>query len=99
MTRLLRLVALVAYLFGGYLIGFMIGRLVLIPVFAVAHVDKTLESVITIAGGVVGALQKILEIASHAGSFITGFQRTSRFGSLRLWMKAKYATITRNVLE
>lgn len=56
MTRLLRLVALLAYLFGGYLIGFMIGRLVLIPVFAVAHVDKTFESVITIAAGIVGAI-------------------------------------------
>jgi type IV secretion system protein VirD4 len=52
MTRLLRFVALLAYLFGGYLIG----RLVLIPVFAVAHVDKTFESVITIAAGVVGAI-------------------------------------------
>jgi type IV secretion system protein VirD4 len=56
MSRLLRLVALIAYLFGGYLIGFMVGRLVLIPVFAVAHVDKTFESVITIAAGVVGAI-------------------------------------------
>jgi type IV secretion system protein VirD4 len=52
MTDLLRLVALIAYLFGG----FMIGRLVLIPVFAVAHVDKTFESVITIAAGIVGAI-------------------------------------------
>jgi hypothetical protein len=52
-----------------------------------------------VGNSVVGALQKILEIADYAGSFLAGFQRTSRFGSLRLWMKAKYATITRNVLE
>jgi type IV secretion system protein VirD4 len=56
MKILLRFVALIAYLFGGYLIGFMIGRMVLIPVFAVAHVDKTFESVVTIAAGVVGAI-------------------------------------------
>nr|CRY97949.1 hypothetical protein [uncultured prokaryote] len=56
MRGLLRLVALIAYLFGGYVIGFMVGRLALIPVVAVAHVDKTFESVITIAAGVVGAI-------------------------------------------
>ena len=57
MSRLLRLVAPTSPTSsGGYLIGFMVGRLVLIPVFAVAHVDKTFESVITIAAGVVGAI-------------------------------------------
>jgi hypothetical protein len=52
MKTLLRLLGLIACVGGGYLIG----RLVLIPVFAVAHLDKTFESVVTIAAGVVGAI-------------------------------------------
>ena len=56
MRVLLRLVALIAYVGGGFLIGHTIGRLLLIPIFAVAHVDRTFESIITIAAGVVGAV-------------------------------------------
>ncbi len=56
MRGILRLIALLIYIGAGYLIGHMVGRLLLIPVFAVAHVDRTLESVITIAAGVVGAI-------------------------------------------
>jgi hypothetical protein len=36
----LRLVALLAYLLGGVLIGFMMGRLVLIPFAVVAHLSR-----------------------------------------------------------
>ena len=54
MRVLLRLVALIAYVVGGYLIGFMVGRLLLIPVAAVAHLDKTFESLVPIAAGVIG---------------------------------------------
>ena len=70
MKVILRFAALIAYLFGGYLIGFRIGRLVLIPVVAVAHVDKTFGSVITIAAGVVGAISGLGWFnASWAASF------------------------------
>lgn len=56
MRGLLRLVALIAYVVGGYLIGFMVGRLLLIPIAAVAHIDKTFASLVPIAAGVVGAV-------------------------------------------
>jgi type IV secretion system protein VirD4 len=55
MMGLLRLVALVAYLVGGALIGFMVGRLVLIPVAAVAHVSHTWQIGLSVAGGLLGA--------------------------------------------
>ena len=56
MRGFLRLIALLAYVGGGYLIGHLIGRLLLIPIAAVAHTDGTFQSLITIAAGVVGAI-------------------------------------------
>ena len=43
MRGLLRLVALLIYVGAGYLIGSLVGRLVLIPVAAVAHVSHGLQ--------------------------------------------------------
>jgi type IV secretion system protein VirD4 len=51
----LRFVALLAYLLGGVLIGFMMGRLVLIPFAAVAHVSHTWQTGVSLAGALVGA--------------------------------------------
>lgn len=56
MRFLLRLVALIICVGAGYLIGFMVGRLLLIPIVAVSHVDHTFQSILTIAAGVVGAI-------------------------------------------
>jgi type IV secretion system protein VirD4 len=51
----LRIVALLAYLVGGVLIGFMLGRLVLIPFAAVAHISHTWQTGVSLAGALVGA--------------------------------------------
>jgi type IV secretion system protein VirD4 len=51
----LRLVALLAYLLGGVLIGLMMGRLVLIPFAAVAHISHTWQTGVSLAGALVGA--------------------------------------------
>jgi type IV secretion system protein VirD4 len=56
---LLRLVALVAYLLGGVLIGSTIGRLVLIPIAAVAHVSHTWQTGLGVAGGLLGAFSAL----------------------------------------
>ena len=56
MRVLLRLLVLIIYVGAGYLIGFMVGRLLLIPIAAVSHVDHTFQSIILIAAGVVGAI-------------------------------------------
>ena len=56
MRALLRLIALIIYIGAGYLIGFMVGRLLLIPIAAVSHLDHTLGAIIPIAAGVVGAV-------------------------------------------
>lgn len=56
MRVLLRFVALIIYVGAGYLIGFMVGRLLLIPIAAVSHLDHTFGAIIPIAAGVVGAL-------------------------------------------
>jgi type IV secretion system protein VirD4 len=56
MRVLLRLLALIIYVGAGYLIGFMVGRLLLIPIVAVSHVDHTFQSIIPIAAGVVGTI-------------------------------------------
>lgn len=56
MRVLLRLLALIIYVGAGYLIGFMVGRLLLIPIVAVSHVDHTFQSIIPIAAGIVGAV-------------------------------------------
>ncbi|MBP7818249.1 MAG: type IV secretory system conjugative DNA transfer family protein [Phenylobacterium sp.] len=45
-----------AYVGGGYLVGYMIGRVLLIPIAGVAHIDATLQYGLTIAGGVLGAV-------------------------------------------
>lgn len=56
MRVLLRLVALVAYVGGGYLVGHFVGRLILIPLSGIAHIDTTLHYGVTIACGVLGAI-------------------------------------------
>ena len=56
MRFLLRLVALTAYVGGGYLVGHFIGRLLLIPLAGTAHIDTTLHYGVTITGGVLGAI-------------------------------------------
>jgi type IV secretion system protein VirD4 len=55
----LRLVALVAYLVGGVLIGSTIGRLVLIPIAAVAHVSQALQTSLGVVGGLLGAFSAL----------------------------------------
>jgi type IV secretion system protein VirD4 len=56
MRFLLRLVLLIVCVGGGYLIGHMIGRLLLIPLAGVAHIDTTLHYGVTIACGLLGAM-------------------------------------------
>ncbi|WP_395442827.1 type IV secretory system conjugative DNA transfer family protein [Caulobacter sp. UC70_42] len=56
MRVLLRLIALIIYVGAGAVIGFMVGRLLLIPIAAVSHVDRTFGAVIPIVAGIVGAI-------------------------------------------
>ena len=56
MRAILRLVALIVYVGAGALIGFLVGRLLLIPIAAVSHLDHTFGAIIPIAAGVVGAV-------------------------------------------
>ena len=59
MRGLLRLVALIAYVVGGYLIGSMVGRLLLIPIAAVAHVGHGLQTGLSVAAGLLGVFSAV----------------------------------------
>ncbi|WP_068877263.1 MULTISPECIES: type IV secretory system conjugative DNA transfer family protein [unclassified Phenylobacterium] len=50
----MRLTALIVYMGAGALIGVMIGRLLLIPIAAVAQIDNTLKYGVTVAFGLLG---------------------------------------------
>jgi type IV secretion system protein VirD4 len=55
-STLLRLLALAAYLIGGYLIGAVVGRLLLLPIALVAHILHPWQAGLSIAGGLLGAV-------------------------------------------
>ncbi len=59
MRGLLRLVALLIYVGAGYLIGSLVGRLVLIPVAAVAHVSHSLQTGLSVAAGLLGIFSAV----------------------------------------
>jgi type IV secretion system protein VirD4 len=69
---LLRLVALIAYLIGGVLIGSTIGRLVLIPVAAVAHIDHAFQISAGVVGGLLGAFSAFGYWRAKFGEFQIG---------------------------
>jgi hypothetical protein len=69
MSGLLRLIALLAYLVGGVLIGFMVGRLLLIPVVAVAHVSHTWQTGLSVAGALLGAFSAFGWWGTKSGGF------------------------------
>ncbi|WP_426020753.1 hypothetical protein [Brevundimonas sp. DWR2-3-1b1] len=72
MRGLLRLIALILYVGGGYLIGHMIGRLLLIPIAGVAHIDTTLRYGLTIACGLFGAFSGLGWWHSKFGGYAVG---------------------------
>jgi len=69
---LLRLVALVAYLIGGLLIGSTIGRLVLIPIAAVAHVSHAFQIGRRRRRWTPGGVQRVWLLAGHVRDFQVG---------------------------
>ena len=72
MRFLLRLIALIAYVGGGYLIGHMIGRLLLIPIAGIAHIDTTLRYGLTIACGLFGAFSGLGWWHTKFGGYAVG---------------------------
>ena len=72
MRSLLRLVALLIYVGAGYLIGSLVGRLVLIPVAAVAHVSHGLQTGLSIAAGLLGIFSAVGYWRAKFGEFQIG---------------------------
>ena len=72
MRSLLRLVALLIYVGAGYLIGSMVGRLVLIPVAAVAHVGHGLQTGLSVAAGLLGIFSAVGYWRAKFGEFQIG---------------------------
>ena len=59
MRGVLRFVALIIYVGAGALIGFMVGRLLLIPIAAVAHVGLGLQTGLSVAAGLLGVFSAL----------------------------------------
>ena len=72
MRGLLRLVALLIYVGAGYLIGSLVGRLVLIPVAAVAHVSHGLQTGLSVAAGLLGIFSAVGYWRAKFGEFQIG---------------------------
>jgi type IV secretion system protein VirD4 len=72
MRAILRLVALLIYVGAGYLIGSMVGRLVLIPIAAVAHVSHGLQTGLSIAAGLLGIFSAVGYWRAKFGEFQIG---------------------------
>ena len=72
MRAILRLVALLIYVAAGYLIGSMVGRLVLIPVAAVAHVGHGLQTGLSVAAGLLGIFSAVGYWRAKFGEFQIG---------------------------
>jgi type IV secretion system protein VirD4 len=72
MRGILRLVALLIYVGAGYLIGSMVGRLVLIPVAAVAHVSHGLQTGLSVAAGLLGIFNAVGYWRAKFGEFQIG---------------------------
>jgi type IV secretion system protein VirD4 len=72
MRAILRLVALLIYVGAGYLIGSMVGRLVLIPVVAVAHVSHGLQTGLSVAAGLLGIFSAVGYWRAKFGEFQIG---------------------------
>jgi type IV secretion system protein VirD4 len=72
MRGILRLVALLIYVGAGYLIGSMVGRLVLIPVAAVAHVGHGLQTGLSVAVGLLGIFSAVGYWRAKFGEFQIG---------------------------
>lgn len=72
MRGVLRLVALVIYVGAGYLIGSMVGRLLLIPIAAVAHVSHTLQTGLSVATGLLGIFSAVGWWRARFGDFQVG---------------------------
>jgi type IV secretion system protein VirD4 len=72
MRGILRLAALLIYVGAGYLIGSMVGRLVLIPVAAVAHVSHGLQTGLSVAAGLLGIFSAVGYWRAKFGEFQIG---------------------------
>jgi type IV secretion system protein VirD4 len=72
MRAILRLVALLIYVAAGYLIGSLVGRLVLIPVAAVAHVSHGLQTGLSVAAGLLGIFSAVGYWRAKFGEFQIG---------------------------
>lgn len=72
MRAILRLAALLIYVGAGYLIGSMVGRLVLIPVAAVAHVSHGLQTGLSVAAGLLGIFSAVGYWRAKFGEFQIG---------------------------
>ncbi len=72
MRGILRLVTLLIYVGAGYLIGSMVGRLVLIPVAAVAHVSHGLQTGLSVAAGLLGIFSAVGWWRAKFGEFQIG---------------------------
>jgi type IV secretion system protein VirD4 len=72
MRAILRLVALLIYVGAGYLIGSMVGRLVLIPVAAVTHVGHGLQTGLSVAAGLLGIFSAVGYWRAKFGEFQIG---------------------------
>ena len=72
MRAILRLVTLLIYVGAGYLIGSMVGRLVLIPVAAVTHVGHGLQTGLSVAAGLLGIFSAVGYWRAKFGEFQIG---------------------------
>ena len=78
MRAILRLVALLIYVGAGYLIGSLVGRLVLIPVAAVTHVGHGLQTGLSVAAGLLGIFSAVGYWRAKFGEFRSAAASTAR---------------------
>ena len=69
MRGILRFIALLIYVAAGFVIGFMVGRLVLIPVAAVTHVGHGLQMGLSVAAGLLGIFSAVGYWRAKFGDF------------------------------
>ena len=68
----MRFVVLIIYVVAGYVIGNLVGRLILIPVAAVAHVSQGLVDGLGIAAGLLGIFSALGHWRAKYGNFQIG---------------------------
>jgi type IV secretion system protein VirD4 len=68
----MRFIVLIIYVVAGYVIGNLVGRLILIPVAAVAHVSQGLVSGLGIAAGLFGIFSAVGHWRAKYGNFQIG---------------------------